>query len=241
MRDDCGVCLRPRSHSALWPAKIRHLEARLRSGGHAQPVRVRLLRGSPCGQRRPGRCPRPVARGEVKTRSVRTRPAHARQHQAVSALLIPRLLASSPACVRLLEPSRFAKCWGPRAARGSRRTAAGVKPARNSVRTAAILGHFHGVEQGPRRANTPGREAVWERLMSKAKAVLALLGLVATGLVVGTGPVASKEFTYDERVNTEMARRLKIPVYFAVPASARLGLPSGIDTSDRLIDFKHPD
>jgi hypothetical protein len=78
--------------------------------------------------------------------------------------------------------------------------------------------------------------------MSKAKAVLALLvALAATGLVVGAGPVASKEFTYDERVNTEMARRLKIPVYFAVPASARLALPSGIDTSDRLIDFKHPE
>ena len=38
-----------------------------------------------------------------------------------------------------------------------------------------------------------------------------------------------------------MARKLKIPVYFAVPASARGALPKNIETTDRLIDFKHPD
>ena len=78
--------------------------------------------------------------------------------------------------------------------------------------------------------------------MAKCKAVLALFaGLAAAGSLVGARPVVSKEFTYDEKVNAEMARRLKIPVYFAVPASARLALPNTIDTTDRLIDFKHPD
>ena len=78
--------------------------------------------------------------------------------------------------------------------------------------------------------------------MSKAKAVLAVfVGLAAAASVVGARPVASKEFTYDEKANADMARRLKIPVYFAVPASARLALPNSIDTSDRLVDFKHPD
>ena len=38
-----------------------------------------------------------------------------------------------------------------------------------------------------------------------------------------------------------MARKLNIPVYFAVPASARGALPKTIDTTDRLVDFKHPD
>src|SRR5436190_9080960 len=38
-----------------------------------------------------------------------------------------------------------------------------------------------------------------------------------------------------------MTRKLKIPVYFAVPAGARAALPKSIDTPDRLIDFKHPD
>src|SRR5215831_2851363 len=81
-----------------------------------------------------------------------------------------------------------------------------------------------------------------EDLVAKCKAVLALFaGLAAAGSLVGARPVVSKEFTYDEKVNAEMARRLKIPVYFAVPASARLALPNTIDTTDRLIDFKHPD
>ena len=49
------------------------------------------------------------------------------------------------------------------------------------------------------------------------------------------------EFTFNEKVNQQMANKLKIPVYFAVPASARAPLPKDIKTTDRLIDFKHPD
>jgi hypothetical protein len=78
--------------------------------------------------------------------------------------------------------------------------------------------------------------------MSKTINVLAFaLSIAAAGSVLGTPPAAAKDFTYDEKVNAEMARRLKIPVYFALPASARLALSKTIDTSDRLIDFKHPD
>ena len=61
------------------------------------------------------------------------------------------------------------------------------------------------------------------------------------GSVLSAPPVASKEFTYDEKVNKDMARRLNIPVYFAVPGSARIALPNTLDTPDRLVDFKHPD
>jgi hypothetical protein len=64
---------------------------------------------------------------------------------------------------------------------------------------------------------------------------------IAVGLALSAGPARSKEFTTDDKVNAEMARKLKIPVYFAVPASARLSLPKTIDLPDRLIDFKHPD
>lgn len=53
--------------------------------------------------------------------------------------------------------------------------------------------------------------------------------------------LCAAEFTYNEAVNQEIAKKLGIPVYFAVPESARAPLPSSIDTSDRLIDFKHPD
>lgn len=52
---------------------------------------------------------------------------------------------------------------------------------------------------------------------------------------------ARGEFTFSEKSNAEMARRLNIPVYFAVPPSARAELPAPINTTDRLIDFKHPD
>jgi hypothetical protein len=67
------------------------------------------------------------------------------------------------------------------------------------------------------------------------------LGLAVAGSALSALPVASKEFTYDEKVNKEMARKLSIPVYFALPASARIALPKTIETTDRLIDFKHPD
>ena len=51
----------------------------------------------------------------------------------------------------------------------------------------------------------------------------------------------AKQFTFDAKVNEDMAKKLKIPVYFALPASARLALPDSIDTTDQLVDFKHPD
>lgn len=78
--------------------------------------------------------------------------------------------------------------------------------------------------------------------MPKTINVLAfVLSIAAAGSVLGAPPAVSKDFTYDEKVNAEMARRLKIPVYFALPASARLALSKTVETSDRLIDFKHPD
>ncbi len=65
--------------------------------------------------------------------------------------------------------------------------------------------------------------------------------LAASGLGGAAGPLLANEFVFDETANEEMARRLAIPVYFALPESARAELPRTIDTSDRLIDFRHPD
>jgi hypothetical protein len=78
--------------------------------------------------------------------------------------------------------------------------------------------------------------------MSKAVR-LACLVLILAAAASGPSatPARAKEFAFDEKVNQEMARRLKIPVYFALPNSARGALPNTIDTPDRLIDFKHPD
>ncbi|HJU30407.1 MAG TPA: hypothetical protein VJ740_03100 [Hyphomicrobiaceae bacterium] len=78
--------------------------------------------------------------------------------------------------------------------------------------------------------------------MPKITHVLALaLGLAAAGSAWSAPAANSKGFTYDEKVNKEMARKLKIPVYFAVPSSARGAIPAGIKTTDKLIDFRHPD
>jgi hypothetical protein len=75
--------------------------------------------------------------------------------------------------------------------------------------------------------------------MKNSLAVLAMLGLAGSVLVAS--PAGSKEFTYDEKSNKEIARRLNIPIYFAVPASARGEVPKDIGAVGRLIDFKHPD
>lgn len=64
---------------------------------------------------------------------------------------------------------------------------------------------------------------------------------VTLGALLVAAPTTAKNFTFDERVNQDVARKLGIPVYFALPAGARLPLPADINTSDQLIDFKHPD
>jgi hypothetical protein len=56
-----------------------------------------------------------------------------------------------------------------------------------------------------------------------------------------SAPLRAAEFDFNPRTNREVAQRLGIPVYFAVPDSARARLPRRIDTTDRLIDFRHPD
>ena len=78
--------------------------------------------------------------------------------------------------------------------------------------------------------------------MRKTKTWLgALLVLAAAGWLLSAQPALSKEFTYDEKTNKEIARKLNIPVYFAVPASARGEVHEDIGAVGRLIDFRHPD
>jgi hypothetical protein len=78
--------------------------------------------------------------------------------------------------------------------------------------------------------------------MFKATRLLLLsLTVGAAGLALAPPSAGAKQFTYDEKTNKQMARQLKIPVYFAVPDSARAPLSDNIDTPDRLIDFQHPE
>jgi hypothetical protein len=79
-------------------------------------------------------------------------------------------------------------------------------------------------------------------LMRKIKTSLAMFAVLAVaGSMLWVPSAGSREFTFDEKTNKEIARRLNIPVYFAVPASARGEVSGNVDGIGRLIDFKHPD
>jgi len=58
---------------------------------------------------------------------------------------------------------------------------------------------------------------------------------------VGVQAASAAEFTFDEKTNADLAKKLKIPVYFTVPKSAWAPLPNDIKTTDKLIEFRHPD
>ncbi|MEJ2125516.1 MAG: hypothetical protein P8Y67_08135 [Alphaproteobacteria bacterium] len=64
--------------------------------------------------------------------------------------------------------------------------------------------------------------------------------LLAAGCVLSSPHAQAKDFTYNENTNARIAKKLNIPVFFAVPARARAELSSDIKTTDQLIDFKHP-
>jgi hypothetical protein len=68
-----------------------------------------------------------------------------------------------------------------------------------------------------------------------------VFALAAGTLALSSAPAWSKDFAYDEKTNKQIADKLKLPVYFAVPNSARAPLAKDFTTTDRLIDFKHPD
>lgn len=82
--------------------------------------------------------------------------------------------------------------------------------------------------------------------MLKPISVIALLCVLLAPSIPAAAPAKprpapkAKAFTYDPKVSEAMAKKLKIPVYFAVPASARAPLSGPFDTPDKLIDFKHP-
>ena len=51
-----------------------------------------------------------------------------------------------------------------------------------------------------------------------SKAIVRLLAFAAVGVGLAAAPAWSKDFAYDEKTNKQIADKLKIPVYFAVPA-----------------------
>lgn len=78
--------------------------------------------------------------------------------------------------------------------------------------------------------------------MSKfGKLRISLLAATAA-MVIATPAMAVKQFTFSEKANERLAKKLNIPIYFTLPKStwAPLG-DAGFNTSDVLLDFKHPD
>ena len=78
-----------------------------------------------------------------------------------------------------------------------------------------------------------------------------LLGLIVASilapLVIGAPPASAqrspksdqspKQFTPSEKANARLAKKLAIPVYFALPASARGPVPANIPINATLVDF----
>lgn len=69
---------------------------------------------------------------------------------------------------------------------------------------------------------------------------LAGMAFALTGTLT-VGSLDAAEFKSDVKTNADIAKRVRIPVYFTVPDTARLELPAPINTTDKLIDFHHPD
>lgn len=70
-----------------------------------------------------------------------------------------------------------------------------------------------------------------------------LLISCAVALAVSTASVAAagKDFTFSERANDRLAKKLNLPIYFTLPKSTWAALSGPFNTTDILLDFKHPD
>jgi hypothetical protein len=80
--------------------------------------------------------------------------------------------------------------------------------------------------------------------MSKSRKVwagLCLLSCVALALSAAPAGAAGKDFSFSEKANERLAKKLNIPIYFTVPKSTWAPLTGPFNTTDVLVDFKHPD
>jgi hypothetical protein len=79
--------------------------------------------------------------------------------------------------------------------------------------------------------------------MSSVAKLLRLSSVSALALVAWLAPAdaAKKEFTFSEKANDRLAKKLNIPIFFAVPTSTWAPLDKSFETTDILLDFKHPD
>lgn len=80
--------------------------------------------------------------------------------------------------------------------------------------------------------------------MSKSRKVsagLCMLSCAVLALSAAPAGAAGKEFSFSEKANERLAKKLSIPIYFTVPKSTWAPLAGPFNTTDVLVDFKHPD
>jgi hypothetical protein len=79
--------------------------------------------------------------------------------------------------------------------------------------------------------------------MSKSKTLsVATSRAAAAALVLMAAPaMAAKDFSFSEKANERLAKKMNIPIYFTLPNSTRVPLKGPFNTTDVLLDFKHPD
>lgn len=69
----------------------------------------------------------------------------------------------------------------------------------------------------------------------------AAVAVAAVAVGLAGPPASAKEFSFSEKANPRLAKKLDIPIYFTLPSSTRLPLSGDFKTTDILVDFKHPD
>lgn len=80
------------------------------------------------------------------------------------------------------------------------------------------------------------RKSVFRKLSGRWPLVCAL------ALATSSAPaLAAKDFTFSEKANDRLAKKLNIPIYFTLPSSTWAPLSGPFNTTDVLLDFKHPD
>jgi hypothetical protein len=70
---------------------------------------------------------------------------------------------------------------------------------------------------------------------------LSMVSALALAISIVPAAAAQKEFSFSASANDRLAKKLNIPIYFTVPSSTWADLPKSFDTTDVLLDFKHPD
>lgn len=85
------------------------------------------------------------------------------------------------------------------------------------------------------------KKGVGEIMIAQNVSRVLLAGLLAAVTGLSFTEAEAKKFTPGKRVPAMIAAKYPMPVFFALPDSARADLPEDIDTTDILVDYRHPD